>query len=308
MTRHDWRMVSDPSSGIDEDVVAEWLREELRAHTIRRIGPIPGSSTASVSSWEVQDWRGVAMAIVVKRYDRVVVGHEAVALVRSEERGLLAAEQCALDAPRSVCADPEGAHTGAPSLAMTRMDGVAKAVGGREWILGLANALGAIARVARPTIALPPMESWREPLDDCPTWLGDQGLWRALQQRMAVALVGSAPQFVHRDFHPLNVLWDGGAVRGVVDWANACIGPIELDVSRCRVNIALTSGIDAADSFLGACSPFVNGYDRAWDLETIASFLGNPDVVLAGNAYGAGMTSGGVRQVLREMVSFALRA
>ena len=287
--------------------MGEWLREELRAHTVHRLGGIAGSSTASVSAWDVHDHHGAGTAVVVKRYDQAVAGAEAAALVRSEERGLLAAEQCVLAAPRLLCCDHDGARTGAPVLAMTRLDGLPEATGGRAWTNGLAGTLGVIASARSPTIALPAIESWQEPLDNCPDWIDDGGLWRAFQERMAAGLVGTLPRFVHRDFHPLNVLWDHGAVSGVVDWANACIGPIEFDVSRCRVNVALSAGIAEADAFLVACAPFVERYDCAWDLETVASILGNPDVVLAGNAYGAAMTPGGVRRVLRDLVDGALR-
>jgi aminoglycoside/choline kinase family phosphotransferase len=61
-------------------------------------------------------------------------------------------------------------------------------------------------------------------------------------------------RFLHRDFHPGNVLFDvppsgprptpTGAARitGVVDWAGACWGPTDLDVAHCSTNLALLHG------------------------------------------------------------------
>jgi aminoglycoside phosphotransferase (APT) family kinase protein len=48
------------------------------------------------------------------------------------------------------------------------------------------------------------------------------------------ALDGPVPSdervFIHRDFHPGNVLWRDGEVTGVVDWVNASIGSPWADV------------------------------------------------------------------------------
>ena len=58
--------------------------------------------------------------------------------------------------------------------------------------------------------------------------------------------------FVHRDYHPGNVLWEAGRVSGIVDWVNASVGSPWADVGHCRVNIASELGQQAADRFLDA--------------------------------------------------------
>jgi aminoglycoside phosphotransferase (APT) family kinase protein len=60
------------------------------------------------------------------------------------------------------------------------------------------------------------------------------------------------PCFLHRDFHPGNVLFDGAAVSGVVDWVETSWGPADLDVAHCRTALALLHGVDAADRFRAA--------------------------------------------------------
>jgi aminoglycoside phosphotransferase (APT) family kinase protein len=50
-------------------------------------------------------------------------------------------------------------------------------------------------------------------------------LWR----RAFEIFHGPAPsderRFLHRDYHPGNVLWRAGTISGIVDWASARIGP-----------------------------------------------------------------------------------
>lgn len=56
-------------------------------------------------------------------------------------------------------------------------------------------------------------------------------------------------RFLHRDFHPGNVLFDvaprspaGPRITGVVDWVQTSWGPADLDVAHCSTNLALLHG------------------------------------------------------------------
>jgi aminoglycoside phosphotransferase (APT) family kinase protein len=262
----------------------------------------------------VRGARGVASAlpVVVKCYDRPVPGIDGVRLVFDEARGLTAAEQAGIPAPLLLAVDADGARIGAPALAMTLAHGEVRARPPGppdEWVGGLAEMLVRIAGATQPAVELPAVESWRRPTDPDapPDWVRDPTAWRAAVERVDAGLTGGPDRFIHRDYHPLNVFWEGDSVSAVVDWANACNGPIEYDVSRCRVNIALVAGAAAADRFLAACGDLGRDYDRAWDLETVFSFLGNVDVVLAGNDFGAGLTTESVRATLDAVVTAAVR-
>ncbi len=52
--------------------------------------------------------------------------------------------------------------------------------------------------------------------------------------------------FLHRDFHPGNVLFTGAGpglrITGVVDWVEASCGPADLDVAHCSTALALLHG------------------------------------------------------------------
>jgi aminoglycoside phosphotransferase (APT) family kinase protein len=53
--------------------------------------------------------------------------------------------------------------------------------------------------------------------------------------------------FLHRDFHPGNVLFagdgDGLQISGVVDWVETSWGPADLDVAHCSTALALLHGV-----------------------------------------------------------------
>ncbi|MFE3020992.1 phosphotransferase family protein [Streptomyces sp. NPDC059256] len=54
-------------------------------------------------------------------------------------------------------------------------------------------------------------------------------------------------RFLHRDFHPGNVLFTGAGddlgISGVVDWVETSWGPADLDVAHCSTALALLHGI-----------------------------------------------------------------
>ncbi|MFD8983444.1 phosphotransferase family protein [Streptomyces sp. NPDC059564] len=59
--------------------------------------------------------------------------------------------------------------------------------------------------------------------------------------------------FLHRDFHPGNVLFTGSGadlrISGVVDWVETSWGPADLDVAHCSTALALLHGIPAGMRF-----------------------------------------------------------
>ncbi len=148
--------------------------------------------------------------------------------------------------------------------------------------------------------------SWRDLTLRRPHWFRDTALWNAAVVRVDAGVVGSSDRFIHRDFHPLNVLWHQGSVSGVVDWVHACRGPIEFDIASCRVNLALTAGIDAAEAFTWELGGLGVGYDRAWDVDKALSLAAYAEVLLTGNDFGAGLTLDGIRRSLVEVIRAAL--
>jgi aminoglycoside phosphotransferase (APT) family kinase protein len=107
------------------------------------------------------------------------------------------------------------------------------------------------------TVAPPPASRWPR------LWETAIGLWHD-------AVPAYAPTFIHRDFHPGNVLWARGRVSGVVDWANACAGPRGCDVATCRANLTDLAGDRAADDFRAAYEALTGAaFHPYWDMACI---------------------------------------
>jgi aminoglycoside phosphotransferase (APT) family kinase protein len=126
-----------------------------------------------------------------------------------------------------------------------------------------------------------------------PPWARHPDLWaRALE-----IVRGPRPQapgrFIHRDYHPTNILFEGERLSGVVDWPNACVGPAGEDLGHCRLNLACLFGVNAADRFLThyerAAGPAFC-YHPIWDLLAITDwwYPEPPEVYPGWPAHGVG--------------------
>ena len=152
------------------------------------------------------------------------------------------------------------------------------------WTDGLAKALSEIHRIEAKDF------SWKyAPYMDrenvkIPDWTRKPDVWEVALERFHGTKPKYQETFIHRDFHPANVLWKDGKVSGIVDWPNACLGPAGIDVGHCRVNLALLHGVEIADLFLEAyqrhATEFV--YDSYFDIVSIFDFIDRPLTVYKG--------------------------
>ncbi len=147
-----------------------------------------------------------------------------------------------------------------------------------KWLKSLAHTLAQIHR--HPAIGFPwQYRSWTR-LDRVavPGWSRAPGGWQIALDRCKLAPPAFAPVFIHRDFHPLNVLWQDGRVSGVVDWVNGCAGPAAVDVAHCRLNLALMYGEQFADRFLEFYQATCPGYEHNpyWDMDAVLGWLPEP--------------------------------
>jgi Ser/Thr protein kinase RdoA (MazF antagonist) len=82
-----------------------------------------------------------------------------------------------------------------------------------------------------------------------PDWTERPELWQRAFAVLEDEPPAYEPTFLHRDFHPGNVLWEGDGVSGVVDWVETSTGPAALDVAHCMTGLTLLHGVDAATRF-----------------------------------------------------------
>lgn len=175
--------------------------------------------------------------------------------------------------PQLLAVDEDGSHCGVPAVVMSCLPGrvLLPQSPTQDYLNKLAQALVEIHTMPVPDFAWH-YRSWlnREELH-LPRWTKYPDLWqRAIE-------IASRPEpteptvFIHRDYHPTNVLWQDGDVSGVVDWVNACLGPAGVDISHCRANLDSMYGIEVANAFLEAYKqqlPYEYEYDPYWDIVT----------------------------------------
>ena len=231
-------------TGVPE-AAREWVRRRMKSEVVhaRRL---PGASSTAVHLLVLGDDR----RLVLRRYAWPGFLEDEPMAPRREVDALHFAVGQGLAAPSVIAADVDGAEVedGVPLLLMERLPG--KAVGDPD-VWRLAEAAAGIHRVVEPFGHR--YFRWFDRVEvRMPGNATDQSLWE-----WALGVWSSPPPefravFIHRDFHPGNVLWSRGRVTGIVDWANACQGPAECDVATCRGNLMRSAGAHAADAFIKA--------------------------------------------------------
>jgi aminoglycoside phosphotransferase (APT) family kinase protein len=225
---------------------------------------------------------GVVREVVLRRYvldwvqdEPWAPGNEALALRLLEP-------EATVPAPRLLAADLDGEATGTPTILMSALPGRVEWQPDdmETWLRRLAEAL--------PTIhALPVSAELSEWAPYAPTPPGTPPEWSQHPEAWETAFaLYAGPQpaadrvFLHRDYHPGNVLWTDHRITGIVDWVSACAGPPEEDVAHCRANLALHHGQEQAERFLRLWRSVAGrqDYDPYFDLTGVVSFsLTEPD-------------------------------
>jgi aminoglycoside phosphotransferase (APT) family kinase protein len=179
--------------------------------------------------------------------------HHAAVLAAVHSAGVLA--------PRPLAVDATGEAAGRPSLVMERMPGEANlpAVASDTWLRSLAGGAADIHRTSVAGLDWLPDRVARvqtalgQPIPDEFTVEADRELWSHLAALPQERYRGAADGLVHMDFWSGNTLRDGDVVVGVVDWAQACRGPAEVDVAECALDLWLSRGQEVAARFIDTC-------------------------------------------------------
>jgi len=222
--------------------------------------------------------------VVLRRWVRPDLLAEEPELAGRELRALRWAEPLAVPTPSVLAADLGGDAAGTPSLVMSCLPGLVVWEPGRRphdpppdaWLDGLVGALAPIhAAPVPPPDVVEPYEHYHQLDDRPPAWSRHPDAWRravAIAEAGTPADVGPAV-FVHRDFHPGNVLWTRGRVTGVVDWPTASVGPAVVDVGHCRTNL-VQLGLDVVDDLAARWERLAGATFHPWaDVTAIVGML-----------------------------------
>jgi aminoglycoside phosphotransferase (APT) family kinase protein len=272
-------------SEVDARVIA-WVERTLGngARAIRT-APLASSSTQK-DVIEVTHAAGRVIRVVLRRYhDRerlaedpwYVPAHEAAALELLAGTGVPAPRLYAVDADATICDVPALLESWLPGEPEWSPGDVDRYLARTAATLVAIHAVPIASHVPRYAPYYPrSSERWSA--------VGRSALWTRVATKLDRSWPSHRPAFIHRDYHPGNVLWDGTAVTGVVDWATAAIGPPGIDLARMRQNLASHLGADVADAFArayvaaggdeGARHPFWDLLDAADSLPDLPADLG----------------------------------
>ena len=208
-------------------------------------------------------------------------------LVAHEAAALAWASNANLPVPTLVAFDSDGEESGTPATLTTKLPGSPQLRPDdmSDWLSEMAAAAFEIHRLDADGFPWTYRRFNAGTTLDVPRWSRKPDAWAK-----AIDIVHADPPsarecFIHRDFHPSNVLWHDGKVSGVVDWVNACKGPVGIDIAWCRHNLANLYSIEVADDFLEAYSRVAGlefTYDPYWDVMTAVELLPGPPTMYAG--------------------------
>jgi aminoglycoside phosphotransferase (APT) family kinase protein len=240
---------------------------------------LEGGTSSAVHALDVRDRAGQMHALVIRRYLREDWRTEEPEAPEREAAALQLVRACPVPTPLLIALDAGGESAGVPALLMTRLSGrVAWTPPDLEAFLrALAAALYEIH--ATPVLrggAVPAYAPYEPHLRQPPSWAVRPELWRRAIAIFEGPAPSGAPVFLHRDFHPGNVLWEDGVLRGVVDWVNASVGPPGADLGHCRLNLAGRFGPGAADRCLDLYRELsaLDEYHPYWDVAAALGGLG----------------------------------
>jgi Ser/Thr protein kinase RdoA (MazF antagonist) len=251
------------------------------AARLERVRPIAGGITGMVLALDAMGQSRKRLVLKLYRPDPSEPDSAA-----REARILELLAPHSLPVPRLVAIDREGTDSVWPALLMTRLPG-RRRLRPRElgsWLEGLARMAAGIHALPVPLDALPAYRPWGlgGPLDRPEWWSPPAEVW----SRAVAVFRGPEPEephvFIHRDFHPGNVLWTGRRTSAMVDWLHGCRGPVSVDAAHCRINLWLDHGGAVADAWLDAFRTVNPAAPREhhpyWDLADALSMVPDPAV------------------------------
>jgi aminoglycoside phosphotransferase (APT) family kinase protein len=262
-----------------------WIEGATGARVIS-VAVLPGATSSLLHAVEVESLTGRRSLVLRRFVNEKWVKAEPDVAVR-EGMSLQHATRAALPAPDLVALDADGEHCGVPATLVATLEGsvVLEPTDRKQWLRGLAETAARIHRVDAAGFRWKYRRYNEGATLTLPRWSKQQEAWAK-----AIEIVDGPPRsysecFVHRDYHPSNVLWQSGRVSGVVDWVNGCRGPAGIDVAWCRHNLANLHGVSVADEFLAAYLAAAGShfqYDPYWDLMSVVELLPGPPSMYEG--------------------------
>jgi aminoglycoside phosphotransferase (APT) family kinase protein len=230
----------------------KWAAAQVGATRITSVRALRGGLSSAMHVMTAVTPAGDCCRIVLRRYVRPELFAEEPDIAAREAVALRFVEPVGVPTPRLLGCDATGALAGVPSLVMSRLAGRVEwsPADFDDWLDQLVGLLPAIHSAPLPPAGtIRSYSAYPQRIYEPPEWARLPRNWeRAVEIFVGPVLDRGPPVFLHRDFHPGNVLWSRGRATGVVDWQSASVGPASVDVGHCRANL-LRYGLDVADRF-----------------------------------------------------------
>ncbi|MGV9846374.1 phosphotransferase family protein [Streptomyces fungicidicus] len=240
------------------DTTRVWVQKALMAgERVEDVVRLRGGWTSQMRRLDIAGPAG-RRSLVLRSFVKPFFVRHAEGLLNREADILTLLADTAVPAAELVAVDATARHCDHPSLLMSLLPGTVRMddEGADERAGLLAGQLAGVHRVPVTGAARPRRyQAWTSaervtpPVDT-----RRPELWRH-----AVDVIRRDPPeyrgvFLHRDFHPGNVLFSDEAgesprISGVVDWVETSWGPADLDVAHCSTALALLHGVPAGMRF-----------------------------------------------------------
>ncbi|MFF3289399.1 phosphotransferase family protein [Streptomyces sp. NPDC003023] len=235
-----------------------WVEGQLGAgERIESAERLLGGWTSTMRRLDVAGPAGGRRTLVLRSFVKPFYLRHAEGLLTREAAVLRLLAPTDVPAAEFRALDATAEHCDHPSLLMTLLPGgirLEDAGAGRRAAL-LARQLVRIHQVRTPESDRPrSYQAWTAPERvGLPGAAGRPDVWRRAVDVIRRDPPAHRARFLHRDFHPGNVLFTGDAdtlgISGVVDWVETSWGPADLDVAHCSTALALLHGPDEGMRF-----------------------------------------------------------
>lgn len=260
----------------------EWAARAIgdgaRVTSVRRMR---GGMSAAVHALSIEDARGARHRVVLRRFLRADWFAREPDLAEREARVLRLLEPCAIATPILVAVDTDGSSIDAPAVLMTRLPGRIELAprDPEPYLRAMAEVLPRIHEIDVGSPAVMQLYQTYNDLDalEPPSWSRRPAAWQAVIALARGPQPDTPDRFIHRDFHPGNVLWSRGRLSGVVDWVNASHGAVGVDLGHCRANLVVLFGLETAERFRALHESIAGTAQHPfWDAITLIEALPGP--------------------------------
>ncbi|MYW16989.1 phosphotransferase [Streptomyces sp. SID2955] len=241
-----------------------WVERSLRpGDRIRAVATLRGGWTSQMRRLEVEG-EGETYSLVLRSFVKPFFVKHALGLLTREADILRLLADTSVPVARLHGVDAAAERCDHPSLLMSMLPGSlrldAEDIERKTELL--ARQLVAIHGLLIPEGARPrTYQAWTSPERvRLPESSRKPEVWERAVEVIRRSPPIYRPCFLHRDFHPGNVLFTGDgadlAITGVVDWVETSWGPADLDVAHCSTALVLLHGVSVgmrlADHYIAA--------------------------------------------------------